>query len=327
MKVSFFKYYSIKVCNHSSYRFLNSEMTQEKYNLTWHSYSDNWREIIRDMMETKDFADVTLVCDDMKQIKAHRNILSACSPLLKNILNIDPQNHHPVLFLRGIMHSEMESILQFIYLGEASFYEGRMNEFIKAVTNLEIRELCKNVSMDNSEEEDLSNESIEEPLLEVLAEYREENGSEPILEATHSGNEEVSNNVSTLSSSSPIEPELSTELKDANSSTFNCTKCEKTFTTKNGLRYHTSSEHDAKKYSCNQCEYQTTHPTKLNYHVKSRHAGGYACKHCKYKAPSQDALTRHTQSVHEGVKYDCNQCEYQAPRQDKLTTHIKRKHL
>ena len=143
-------------------------------------------------MESKDFADVTLVCDDMKPIKAHRNILSACSPLLKNILNIDPQNPHPVLFLRGIMHSEMESILQFIYLGEASFYDERKNEFLWAVRNLEIRELCKNVKASDSEE--TSNESVElSP--EVLTECGEGNGSEPM--ATHNGDKEVSNNEST----------------------------------------------------------------------------------------------------------------------------------
>ena len=298
-------------------------MTKEKYNLTWHSYADNWREIIGEMMETKDFADVTLVCDDMKQIKAHRNILSACSPLLKNILKIDPQNHHPMLFLKGIMHSEMESILQFIYLGEASLCEERMNEFILAVKNLEIRELCKNVALNDSEK--ITNESVQR-LPEVLAECGEENGSEPILEATHNGNEEVSINESTISNSSPTKPNISTELNDANSSTFNCTQCEKDFESESRLKYHKRSQHGGTKYECNQCQYQASHPVKLKYHVKSKHEGGYACKLCEQQYTDKMALKIHIQSFHEGVTYACHHCDSQLSSPSSLRIHIKSVH-
>ena len=61
----------------------------EKYSLTWNSsYSDHLRVALKEMMTSKDFADVTLVTDDKQQIRAHRNILSACSPVFKNILQI-----------------------------------------------------------------------------------------------------------------------------------------------------------------------------------------------------------------------------------------------
>ena len=57
------------------------------------------------MMLTGDFADVTLVTDDKKQIRAHLTILSACSAVFKNILQIDNSNVNPVIYLRGIKHS------------------------------------------------------------------------------------------------------------------------------------------------------------------------------------------------------------------------------
>merc|ERR1719418_391740 len=96
-------------------------------------------------MTSAEFADVTLVTDDKQQIRAHRNILSACSPVFKNILQIDRNNTNPVVYLRGIQHSEMESIMQFIYLGEARFYEDRMSEFLTVSKNLEIKELSTGI--------------------------------------------------------------------------------------------------------------------------------------------------------------------------------------
>ena len=84
-------------------------------------------------------SDVTLVTNDKQQIRAYRNILSACSPVFKSFLQIDSKNANPVIYLKGIQHPEMESIMQFIYLGETRFYEERMNEFLTVSKNLEIR--------------------------------------------------------------------------------------------------------------------------------------------------------------------------------------------
>ena len=120
-------------------------MGQEKYTLHWHTYSDHLKDILKEMSSDDSFADVTLVTDDKKQIKAHRNILSACSSVFKEILQINTNNNHPVIYLRGIQHTEIESILQFIYLGEAKCYEERMNEFLTVAKNLDIRELAKGI--------------------------------------------------------------------------------------------------------------------------------------------------------------------------------------
>ena len=87
---------------------------QEKYTLHWHSYSDHLREALNKMMLSSEFADVTLVTDDKQQIRAYRNILSACSPVFKNILQIDSSNTNPFIYLRGIQHTEMKSIMQFM---------------------------------------------------------------------------------------------------------------------------------------------------------------------------------------------------------------------
>ena len=53
------------------------KMHQEKYNLNWHTYSDHLREMLHEMMKSDELTDVTLVCDDKRQFKAHKIVFSA----------------------------------------------------------------------------------------------------------------------------------------------------------------------------------------------------------------------------------------------------------
>ena len=118
---------------------------EEMFNLSWHTYSDHLRDSLKELKATEKFSDVTLVCDDRRYIKAHRYILSACSPVFKDMLEIDTSNVHPLIYLRGIKYSEMESIMQFIYLGEATINQERTNDFIFLANSLKITELSKSL--------------------------------------------------------------------------------------------------------------------------------------------------------------------------------------
>ena len=122
----------------------------EMFNLSWHTYSDHLRNSLKELKATEKFSDVTLVCDDRQYIKAHRYILSACSPVFKDMLEIDTSNVHPLIYLRGIKYSEMESIMQFIYSGEATINQERTNDFIFVANSLEITELSKSLDLDSA---------------------------------------------------------------------------------------------------------------------------------------------------------------------------------
>ena len=51
-------------------------MKKEKYNLNWHNYSDHLREMLHGMMKSNELTDVTLICDDKRQFKAHKIVLT-----------------------------------------------------------------------------------------------------------------------------------------------------------------------------------------------------------------------------------------------------------
>ena len=108
--------------------------------------------MMQELMMNEDFADVTLITEDKGQIKANINILSACSSVFKDTLKKE-KNSSQIMYLRGIQFSEMESIMQFIYLGEATFFEERMNEFLAVAKSLEIKELYSAEQKINSQPE------------------------------------------------------------------------------------------------------------------------------------------------------------------------------
>ena len=56
--------------------------SSEKFCLRWNDFATNVSGTFRELREEEDFFDITLACED-DQIKAHKVILSACSPFFR----------------------------------------------------------------------------------------------------------------------------------------------------------------------------------------------------------------------------------------------------
>ena len=278
---------------------------REKFNLTWHTFSSHGQELFRDLMESQEFSDVTLVSDDQHQYKVHKFILSACSTVFRKILNSNP--HNSSIYLRGIHHDDLESILQFIYLGEASFYHERMNEFLNVAKNLYIKEIGKNVVAEDEESEEVSintNFVQETPLTSEESQSNGENVS---------GRSNHDKNISSLDID-VIKP-------------FKCQQCNFQSAQKANLHVHIMTKHEGLRYPCQKCDYQFTRLSILKQHVKSQHEGyKYPCQQCDYMATYPVALKQHIKSKHEGIKYPCQQCDYKATNPSNLYQHMKSQH-
>ena len=105
-----------------------------------------------------DFSDVTFVTEDKKHINGHKNILSACSPVLKDLITFDDQSNS-LIDLSDIHSSEFESVMQFIYFGEATFNEERMEEFLTVAESLKLKGLS-NTDDETDESNDTRHEGI-----------------------------------------------------------------------------------------------------------------------------------------------------------------------
>ena len=112
-------------------------MTAERYELSWKEFDQCTSQSFRNHFNKDDFSDVTLACDDDKQIKSHKMILSACSPFFQKILINNP-HQHPLIYLKGIKYESLKLILRFMYLGETKVSEEELQSFLTAAEELKV---------------------------------------------------------------------------------------------------------------------------------------------------------------------------------------------
>ena len=303
-------------------------MYQDKCNLTWHKYSDHLRETMQGMLISDSFTDVTLVSDDKQSIKAHRNILSACSPVFENILLMEIQNHHPVIYLRGIQFSEIESILQFIYLGEAKFLEHRVNEFLSVAKNLEIKEFSNETASDSDVSN--SNNTSENVDYNVSETINVECDVADTVKKHNSTIEEQDDKMTSLKNLLAHKVDnIEFNVTDKNEKD-NCAIEQEQEGTDDGSKLFNQYTHGGVIFKCNQCTYQAKKHSDLKYHIQIQHEGTplYLCDHhdCDYQATNKKLLKEHIQTIHEGFKYKCNDCVYQTDHCTDLRNHVQAVH-
>jgi len=119
-------------------------MSNEKFCLRWNDFENNISSAFRELRDDKDFFDVTLACDD-DQIQAHKVILSACSPFFRNILRRNI-HQHPLLYLKGVKYTDLQSVLNFMYHGEVNIAQEELNSFLAVAEDLRVKGLTQNQS-------------------------------------------------------------------------------------------------------------------------------------------------------------------------------------
>lgn len=60
--------------------------------LRWNNYQNSITTAFENLRDDEDFIDVTLACDG-KTLKAHRVVLSACSPYFRELLKVSKIHH------------------------------------------------------------------------------------------------------------------------------------------------------------------------------------------------------------------------------------------
>ena len=219
----------------------------EKFNLIWQTFPLHGKSLFQQLMETGKYSDVTLVSDDQHIFKAHKFVLSSCSTFFETVFDNNPSNTS--VYLRGVNQEELNSILQFIYLGETTLFQEKMNLFMNVAKDLKIKEIGENAVDDNDDEAvKYKNETVVNEHVFIKQE------STPDL--SHIIRED---------SSKYYKISLNDENKYA------CEKCDYKTTIKRDLVRHFQGIHEGIKFPCTYCNNEFNMLNNLRRHIKSKH--------------------------------------------------------
>ncbi|XP_018366141.1 PREDICTED: protein jim lovell [Trachymyrmex cornetzi] len=112
---------------------------QSHYSLRWHNHLTHIQRAFEELLQAEMLVDVTLICAD-SSVKAHKVVLSACSPFFERIFAENPCKH-PVIVLKDFSHHELSTLVHFIYRGEVQIAQEELPGLMKAAECLQVRGL------------------------------------------------------------------------------------------------------------------------------------------------------------------------------------------
>lgn len=93
--------------------------------------------IFDQLLTSEHFVDVTLACDGLS-VRAHKMVLSACSPFFQSLFIQNPCEH-PIVILKDIRFVDLKALVQFMYRGEVNVSQDQLPTLLKAAETLKIK--------------------------------------------------------------------------------------------------------------------------------------------------------------------------------------------
>ncbi|XP_043244913.1 broad-complex core protein isoforms 1/2/3/4/5-like isoform X9 [Amphibalanus amphitrite] len=111
----------------------------QRFCLKWNDFRNSVTSVFEDLRKDGELVDITLCCEG-KKVKAHRMMLSACSPYFRDLLKENPCQH-PVFFLKDTTFSDLRAVIEFVYNGEVNVTQTQLSSFLKTAEMLQVRGL------------------------------------------------------------------------------------------------------------------------------------------------------------------------------------------
>jgi len=298
------------------------------YDLKNQNFEVNSVNIIKQLLNNVDCADVTLATDDDRQLKAHKFILNANSPFFKRILQ--KHNHpSPLIYLKGIAHSQLDLIIKFIYSGEVKVDQNDLEDFLSACNELKIKgisEETKNMEPSRKKREKSIINKIQEEERSVLT------GPHPDLNEPDRDPEVIWAEPDPVVKEELLPADINHQVGEQSVMNY-----------ENEYGYDQSEVEDESEV--NPYEGQSvlggmgtwihspggwglaTLPFTENIKFDTNENGEFQCVSCEYKTKIKSHMKMHHLSKHQKVKFPCDQCEKMFSSPSALASHKKIKHL
>lgn len=111
----------------------------QQFCLRWNNYQTNLANCFDQLLQTESFVDVTLACEG-QSLKAHKVVLSACSPYFQTLF-MDNPCRHPIIIMRDIKYCDLKAVVDFMYRGEINVSQDQITALLKVAETLKIRGL------------------------------------------------------------------------------------------------------------------------------------------------------------------------------------------
>ena len=138
-------------------------INQEKLCLKWNDFQENAISAFGTLREDREFADVTLACEDGQQVEAHKVILASSSPFFLNLLRRN-KHPHPLIYMRGLKSEDLVAMVDFLYFGEANVYQENLDSFLAVAEELQLKGLMGSGAEEEVEENNKLNVPKKAPI-------------------------------------------------------------------------------------------------------------------------------------------------------------------
>ena len=340
-------------------------MGQDGVNLEWKMYESISTNSFRTLYTDTDFTDVTLACEENKQISVHKVVLSSCSELLKKILLENP-HPHPLIFLQGLTLRDLQQLKRSMYLGVAFVEEPEMKSFLSVsktflnthapaqtyqsapavakeeeamtqqvlaggkVNQAEIV-LAKSKRINDKMGIQVNNFAVNRELKILECTFCDWSHGSQIKLTRHMRNKHTGQSMFCKScdfKTSTLEKLEIHERKDHNAEQISCQLCDAKLMSKSILKAHIRKIHEKANATimCRHCDYSTKHGSEMHRHRKRHEGNMLLCDQCDYKTDTPRVLRQHKDRLHDTTEYDCKSCEFRSNTMRKLYFHDRAVH-
>lgn len=115
-------------------------------------------DVFKNLLSTEAMVDVTLACDGLS-LKAHRIVLSACSPFFQSLFLENPCKH-PIVILKDMKYTELKAIIEFMYHGEVNVAQDQLSALMKTAETLRVKGLAEVTNEKNQSGDESSHRSV-----------------------------------------------------------------------------------------------------------------------------------------------------------------------
>ncbi|GAB0091954.1 broad-complex core protein isoforms 1/2/3/4/5 [Sergentomyia squamirostris] len=122
----------------------------DQYLLSWNNFYGNMCRGFHSLQKDGQMVDVTIAAGG-KIFKAHKLVLSVCSPYFQKIFLEHPSTH-PILFMTDVHSNHMAGLLDFMYSGQVNVKYEDLPNFLKVAEAMQIKGLHSESTTDNDDQ-------------------------------------------------------------------------------------------------------------------------------------------------------------------------------